>query len=273
MTISIGTIDLDAYLGTGIAVPVLASTSMWISKTPVLLLYVRIFGVYRWMRIASYALLVTSGIGLLLAMVPTWQDCHPLDNELTALKWKACGRAVLTAGVAQGAISVTADLLILLLPLYPIARLNLSARRKVGLGIVFCSGVFGVLASLLALLYKIHLYQGAQSDKGGMLTTMLLQFVECAIALMVGCVPSARGYWVGHILPSRFYTSVASFGTRLLAPSTWGTRRSTRSNTSYRETKYADNFGDHERQMGGASSEEYIRMEAGVNNHSRNPST
>lgn len=248
--------SLDYFTASGVAVPVLAAFSMWTSKAPVLILYIRLFGIQKWMRYACYITIVASALGFFLSMIPSWRSCHPFDVA-TPVTWRVCGQANLDGGVIQGSLSVVVDLIIILLPLRPIYTLNMSRRMKIGLGIVFLSGIFGVLASVLSLVYKVHLFRGGRSDLGGILTAMLLQFVECTIALMVGCVPSVRGFWKGSIVPSRFYASLGAIGSRVhINPARWTSRSS---KSSKRSGKSDGGYHDLDLENGG--SQIYVRME------------
>jgi len=119
----------------------MAAFSLWFSKAPVLLLYLRLFNVQRWMRYSCRIVLVLSAIGLFASLIPPLVQCRPRDKPHTALKWKRCGKANLDAGVTSGTVSVATDLVIMFLPLRSIMNLNLSTRRKVGILIVFCSGI------------------------------------------------------------------------------------------------------------------------------------
>ncbi|KAI1457055.1 hypothetical protein F4805DRAFT_205577 [Annulohypoxylon moriforme] len=228
-------------INTGIAIPILAAFSLWTSKSPILVLYVRLFGVKRWMRYACYMVIVISALGFIGSLVPALTQCRPFDRADLRSTWVRCGAANVNSSVIAGTVSVAADLCILLLPLRPIYLLNLSRSRKIGLGIVFCSGIFGVLASVLSLVYKINLFLGARIDSGCVLATMLLQFVECAIALMVGCVPAIRGFWKGFVEPSKFYNSIGSFGTRIVSK--------VLTRTSSSNTKPKSEYHDHDYEM------------------------
>lgn len=124
-----------------IAVPALASFSMWTSKVPVLVLYVRLFGIKKWLRYTCYAILLVTGIGFLGAWILCLANCRPNDLPLTPAKWRVCGTTNVTSGVIQGAVASAADVAIFLVPLIPIYHLKLSKKKKIGLFVVFLSGI------------------------------------------------------------------------------------------------------------------------------------
>lgn len=119
----------------------MAAFSLWTSKAPVLILYRRLFGVQAWMRWACLFVLVVSAIGFIGSLIPALMQCRPSDTPYVLPKWKRCGKANVDSGVIAGSVSVSADLVILVLPLRPIFYLNLSRRKKIGLGFVFGSGI------------------------------------------------------------------------------------------------------------------------------------
>ncbi|PVI05740.1 hypothetical protein DM02DRAFT_70684 [Periconia macrospinosa] len=249
---------LQYQMNAGLAVPFVAAFSTGFSKAPVLLLYMRLFGVHRWVRWTCRITLIIMALGFLGSLIPPLIHCHPLDKPVTAAKWKRCGTANLESGVTSGTVSVAADLVIMLIPLRPILTLTLSRRRKIGITIIFCSGIFGIVASVVSLVYKIHLFRGGKGNVPSLLTTMIT--VEHTIALIVGCVPAIRGFWKGYIESSKFYASLGSLGSRLL--STRGSRASKRSNSNGSQDNNRDfdidNHGDMNRP---GANDPYILME------------
>ncbi|KAI9148472.1 hypothetical protein HJFPF1_12304 [Paramyrothecium foliicola] len=233
------TIDLTDQTKTGLAIPIVAAFSLWTSKAPILMVYIRIFGVQAWLRWACHIVLIVSALGYIASFIPAIIKCRPLDTPHTPEKWVECSESNFTGSAVAGVVSVVVDLCILIFPLRPIYLLNLSTRRKIGLGIVFCSGIFGLLASILSLVYKIQLFHGKLANLGGVLATMLLQLVESAIALIVGCVPAASGFWYGFIKTSGVWGSIASFGTRLVSNIvTVTTKSNSKSISQYRDENY-----------------------------------
>ncbi|KAI1263937.1 hypothetical protein F5Y18DRAFT_91685 [Xylariaceae sp. FL1019] len=218
-----------------LVIPVLATFTLWSSKAPVLVLYIRLFGVKAWMRYASYITLVISFLGFAGPALPALVECRPFDTPYTIPKWTRCESSTFLSGFGQGATSITIDLVILLLPLQPIYSLNLPRRRRIGLGLVFLTGVVGVVASALSFAFRLHLLLGGRTNIGSIHTTQLLQFIECAIALIVGSVPAASGFWNRHIVSSALYLSIGSIGGKLrFAFSSQSSNDNLRSGLAYR---------------------------------------
>ncbi|KAF2819617.1 hypothetical protein CC86DRAFT_388023 [Ophiobolus disseminans] len=211
-------LDLAYIVNISIAAPIMAAFSTWFSKTPVLLLYQRLFNVYTWVRYSCLFVLVALAIGLFGSLIAPLVHCHPREIPHTAQGVTRCSNAARDMAVISGTVSVAADLAIMLLPLRPIINLRLSTRKKVGVCIVFSSGLFGVVASLVSLVYRVHLH--SSGDISGILTGMLLTFVESSIALMIGCAPGVRGFWNAYVLPSKIFISIRSSMSRLLSSRT-----------------------------------------------------
>ncbi|KAF2472306.1 uncharacterized protein BDR25DRAFT_221038 [Lindgomyces ingoldianus] len=109
-----------------IAIDLVVSSSMWASKAPILLLYTRIFGVERWLRRTSYA--------------------------------------ASASGVALGVISVITDLIIFFLPISSILKMQLPFAKKLGLLIVFMTGILAIAASTVSLVYKVRSLKGTSME-------------------------------------------------------------------------------------------------------------
>lgn len=119
----------------------MAVFSAWFSKAPILLLYQRLFSMHTWIRYSCRFVLLASALGLLASLVAPLVHCHPRETPHTLPEVLRCSHAAQDMAVTSGSVSVAADLAIMLLPLRPIIGLNLSTRKKVGVVIVFSSGV------------------------------------------------------------------------------------------------------------------------------------
>ena len=122
------------------AANVLHSVALWASKAPILLLYVELFGVKRWLRYSSYTTLVLRGVLMLVAMSMTFEACN-LRVEVDGPHRFRCSKRLVVAHIVSGLASLTADIIILCLPLHAISQLNLPLPKKIGLGVIFTSGI------------------------------------------------------------------------------------------------------------------------------------
>ncbi|KAI0148434.1 hypothetical protein GGR57DRAFT_475445 [Xylariaceae sp. FL1272] len=254
---------LGVSIKKALVIPILATFTLWSSKAPVLLLYIRLFGVKTWMRYASYITLVISFLGFAGPALPALIQCRPFDTPYTIPKWTRCSASTFLSGFGQGATSITIDLVILLLPLHPIYSLNLPLRRRIGLGLVFLTGIVGLVASALSFAFRLHLLLGGRTNVGSIHTTQLLQFIECAIALIVGSVPAASGFWNRNVVPSEFYHSIGSMGSRLrIASSSLLFKHGPRSDLTYRADSKRERLSRVDSITSPNSGGVYIHMES-----------
>ncbi|KAI1767906.1 hypothetical protein GGR53DRAFT_51104 [Hypoxylon sp. FL1150] len=184
---------------------ILASASTIASKTPILFLYIRLFGSERWLRVCSYATLVSSAVILGAGVIAVGAVC--IRRHEGAVAETRCRNYWDRAWVACGSTSLGADLVVLALPLPIIAKLRLPTRKKLGLALVFASGIFAIAATTVALYYKI------EASLNGVMVAwavgMTWSNVEWCISVMVGCVPSVYTFWSTVVTKSKFYMKVS----------------------------------------------------------------
>ncbi|CAH0051929.1 unnamed protein product [Clonostachys solani] len=171
--------------------------AMWSSKVPVLLLYVRLFGIKRWLRYTCWILVVVTGLIFTAGAAYTSAICNTNGNPITPVFMLECSNAASHAGVALGTVAIVTDVIIFVLPLPIIVKLKMSARRKGGLFLVFFTGLLpggpadkkpsGIIASAISTYYK---YSSLNGSSVGMTNSMITTLVECTVAIMVGCVPA-----------------------------------------------------------------------------------
>lgn len=114
---------------------------MWCSKAPILFLFISLFGVRAMLRISSYIVLVLLGIATLIAAAGTSAACDPRGDGITPEFILHCSQMASKYGVALGFVSVFVDVIIIILPVPAVWQLNLPKHKKIGLSIVFMSGI------------------------------------------------------------------------------------------------------------------------------------
>ncbi|KAI0409963.1 hypothetical protein F4802DRAFT_8513 [Xylaria palmicola] len=185
-----------AQLAVGISV--VSPLALWTCKAPILFLYLRVFGVKRWLRAASRAVLALTALIYLAGLVAVPPACAPPARELSEAFIEGCQTRTRMISVFLGGVSVLADVFILVLPMPVIFGLKLLARSRVGLALLFLSGLFAIAASIISLFFKaISLSSPATS----LALSILATITECSVALIVGCVPSLRVLWSRVLKP------------------------------------------------------------------------
>ena len=128
---------------------------IWFAKAAILMLYLRVFQVKRIMR-----LLIYSGLAFMFAVywvsIPTFTYyCTPRAGENWDLVLLQKCQVLDALAIVQGVFGVVTDIYIFLLPLSTIFHLNLPQKKKIGLAAVFMTGIFGIIASVLSLYYRV----------------------------------------------------------------------------------------------------------------------
>ncbi|KAI1260602.1 hypothetical protein F5Y18DRAFT_251629 [Xylariaceae sp. FL1019] len=197
----------------------IALVAVWFSKAPLLLLYIRMFGVKNAVRYTCYATLVVSGIAYFTLSTYLAVVCDPvrlgIEDEAHFDRYKnRCTALYARVGfIPACSLSVFQDVLNLALPIPVIWSLKLNRRKKIGLAFVFAWGAVAVAASILSLLF--HLNLGLQNSAYAFYIEQLLSLIDCAIAIIVSSVPSMHSVWVVHVVNKPFYSKLASLFPRI----------------------------------------------------------
>jgi hypothetical protein len=112
---------------------------MWAVKACIQALFIRIFDSVRWMRIASYLLMISTGILYVAAIIIWCIYCTPRANEDwgTSAVGRSSSRMITALVVTQGVVGLLVDILMFAMPFPIILRLQLQTPKKLGLTLVF----------------------------------------------------------------------------------------------------------------------------------------
>ncbi|KAI0426052.1 hypothetical protein F5Y09DRAFT_78064 [Xylaria sp. FL1042] len=182
-----------------VAISVVTPLALWTCKAPILFLYLRLFGIKKWLRIISYVTLALTAAVYLSGIVAIPPACTPHSSDLSQAFVNNCQGRTRLINVYLGSVSVLADVIILVLPLPVVFGLKLLVRSRVGLAFLFLSGLFAIAASIISLLFKA---QSLQSPTTSLALSILATITECSVALIVGCVPPLRVLWSKILKPS-----------------------------------------------------------------------
>ncbi|KAI1823262.1 hypothetical protein F4861DRAFT_540134 [Xylaria intraflava] len=184
-----------------VAISVLTPLALWSCKAPILFLYLRVFGLKRWLRIASSITLVLIGLVYISGIVAIPPACTPHTRNLSQQFIETCQERTRATNVYLGSVSVVADVVILVLPMPVIFGLKLLVPSRIGLLFLFISGLFAIAASIISLYFKaMSLKVPGTSLAISILATLPTsltppRITECSVAVIVGCVPSLRVLW------------------------------------------------------------------------------
>lgn len=110
-----------------------------------LALYIRLFGILRWLRYTCYAGLAISFLFYWVQIPLAGVYCTPRHGGPWDLAVAERCSTLAVMGPVLGAVGLAADLIILIIPLPIIYGLNMPTPKKIGLSIVFLMGILCVL--------------------------------------------------------------------------------------------------------------------------------
>ncbi|KAI1748396.1 hypothetical protein F4782DRAFT_361376 [Xylaria castorea] len=221
--------DIAPYRVAQLAVAIAVATplALWTCKAPILFLYIRLFGIKKWLRVTSYTTLALTAAVYLSGLIATPPACAPHTHDLSEDFINGCQNRTRIINVYLGSASVLADVVILILPLPVVFGLKLLVKSRVGLIFLFLSGLLFVFplpqevpsyssvevfcvnlyattysaigASIISLFFKA---MSLQIPETSLALSILATMTECSVALIVGCVPSLRVLWSKILKPS-----------------------------------------------------------------------
>ncbi|KAI1809207.1 hypothetical protein GGS20DRAFT_572956 [Poronia punctata] len=190
-------------------IPQVFATLVWVSaaalyfgKVPLLVMVLRVFETSRWVRINTYIVLVAPPVLFAGGAIYVTIYCSTVGKIVTK-----CLQTGLALGIWNGAVAVISDIIILAIPFPVIFKLNVARNKKVGLLLLFLTGIFTLITSAVTLYFKASSLAGSSVNIIGSVIGALL---EAAIALVVSCLPAIRALWLSQVVPSTLYTSLMS---------------------------------------------------------------
>jgi hypothetical protein len=118
-------------------------------KTAILLTYYRIFEVSRHFRYACWAVMFFVVGYLSCNMLTEVFGCHPIQKFWDPNFKPGSCIAFTAADIAYGAMHVSSDFAIALLPLRMVWRLHMDRRDKIGVTLVFLTGIIAFAVALV----------------------------------------------------------------------------------------------------------------------------
>lgn len=159
-------------------------------KLSVVCFYARVFAMTRWSGYILWAIgLFATSIGVSLATASIFQ-CTPIKRY-----WNPTlpGHCVYRYGyfIGQAIPDIVCDFVLLLLPLWPLWKLKMKSRQKMGLVLVFTLGYLNPLISILRLVSFVQLGPNPTSDFNYIFVAPALwSGAEVAIGIFSCSIPS-----------------------------------------------------------------------------------
>ncbi|KAJ4416328.1 hypothetical protein N0V85_002337 [Neurospora sp. IMI 360204] len=173
-----------------------------LTKTSILLLYLRIF-VQRWFRIACY-ILMSIIIAYMIATfgASVWQ-CTPVPRAWDKTIPGTCVDITVN-WYANAGFSISTDILILALPMYPIFMSHLRKTQKVAVVLVFALGFFTTITSILRM--QTLTFSTKTPDTTYDLDSSIWTIIEQNMAIICACLPVCR-LPLSYLFPKYFASS------------------------------------------------------------------
>ncbi|EPS41757.1 hypothetical protein H072_4287 [Dactylellina haptotyla CBS 200.50] len=172
---------------------ILHTFSLTMAKTSIIILYNRIFEMHIWFRRCMSAALIVSWVMFILMVFITIFQCRPTDAawnfEVMRQAHPSCinFQAFLYSTTS---INIFVDLMLVFLPIIPIARLNLQPKKKLTVCLLFLVGFFSCVASVVRLVSLRTL-----KDTDMFFSTCISLFwsvIETDVALICASCPAIR---------------------------------------------------------------------------------
>ncbi|UNI13699.1 hypothetical protein JDV02_000420 [Purpureocillium takamizusanense] len=178
------------------AMEVIYFTQVALLKLALLFFYIRIFsGAAESVRALLWGTTVlTVGFGIAFVVAAVFQ-CDPVSFFWT--RWddeQGQGRCMSINAIAwsNAAISIALDVWMLALPISQLKQLDLSWRKKTGAGIMFCTGAFVTVVSILRLKLLVDFGSDSINPTWDNFQITCWSTVEMNVGIICVCLPSLR---------------------------------------------------------------------------------
>lgn len=114
--------------------------AIYFAKVPVLVLFDRLFGIRKWVRVTVWT---TTGAGLaifLASLLYVSVECSAAKVH-DAADQIVCMDSASTNGLVHGTASLVLDVIAFIIPVPIVLNLHISKSKKIGLGAVFAAGI------------------------------------------------------------------------------------------------------------------------------------
>lgn len=223
--------------------------TMMFIKITFFFLYLQIFQPMRWLRICAYIGAVFTSlfylamtVVLFISSTPrpgeTWFSHLAHQNHLTsdtaapqAVGDPAVPQVAGDIGITQAVVGLAIDIYILVLPIIAVSRLQMPTRRRIGVMLIFLTGLLACLSSLLSIYYRkvlIHSNDVTWAE----IPVIIVSMVEMFVGIICACTPAVVHACRHNIascntLKTRFLShsdALRSNFKGMFSPSPWGSK-------------------------------------------------
>ncbi|KND89041.1 hypothetical protein TOPH_06339 [Tolypocladium ophioglossoides CBS 100239] len=189
-------------------------------KLTLLFFYVRIFPSPRVRRLLWGTIVFVCLFGVTFVFAATFQ-CTPIAYYWVRWDREHEGKCldINAIGWSNAAISIAVDSWMLAIPLWQLTSLRLDWRKKVGVAVMFCTGTFVTVVSILRLRSLVKFGSDTPNPTWDFFDVGIWSTVEINVGIICVCLPSLRLLLV-RLFPcllgttQRYYTRYASGANR-----------------------------------------------------------
>ncbi|PYH64913.1 uncharacterized protein BO88DRAFT_471767 [Aspergillus vadensis CBS 113365] len=179
---------------------VMYKTQVSLAKISVCLFLLRIFqsNLFRYTTWAVIGL--NAAIGITWVLTDSFR-CIPVHLAWTQWEGLETGRCVdfIAVTFANAFVNIAVDIIMVLMPVYEVTKLNLSARKKLGVSVMFAMGL--VLTAVAIIRVVVFWYNRWNTNLTEQLQPIVhWSVLETQIAVMCACLPTFRAMLV-HLFP------------------------------------------------------------------------
>lgn len=239
--------------------------TLFLIKSAIFILYMRLFGNLSWMRYACWAGVVVSGVVYLAQIIPYAILQFPHGDETWGLTLLMSAARAGPAHITIASYTVLCDLVLIALPLPVVYGLNTSFWKKIGLCTVFLAGILGTAAAIVNLRFVIKsttttTAAAAFADTTwDVVRTTICAYAEVSTGICIACVPASVGFFKYFVNESRLGSTLRS----LLSTTRLSTPRRTSASKSIPSSRTSDRSGRPIRSADGKSAQSYELRRSG----------
>ncbi|KAL8992694.1 MAG: hypothetical protein Q9169_006908 [Polycauliona sp. 2 TL-2023] len=167
--------------------------AMTLAKASLLIFLYRIFHVDRWFRIAAWILGAILAIWSTVTVFLSIFACKPIraswNFELMFDPETKCYPKSWDTKNIYGFCNILSDFALIVMPLPLVWRMQMDRKKKIGLVLVFASGVF-ILGVAIARQYTLYNPAGHGDDNRDLVPTKIWMTIETNLAIIIACLPA-----------------------------------------------------------------------------------
>ncbi|KNG84972.1 integral membrane protein [Aspergillus nomiae NRRL 13137] len=184
-----------------------------LAKISVCLFLLRIFQSTAFRYMAYTIIALNSAIAVTWVLVDALR-CTPVHLAWTGWAREEQGKCInfIVATFVNSFVNIIVDTIMVVMPVYEVIKLNLSARKKIGVGVMFAMGLILTIVGILRVV--VFWYNRWNKNPTVELQPInVWSVIECQIAVVCACLPAARAVLV-RLFPRLMGGSAGESSTR-----------------------------------------------------------